>query len=125
MKTFTYHQASGILLDENGVQVALGWAGNHEGKNNPNEEQVRCIGPLPRGTYRVEPWEDTHSHLGPDVAALTQIAGDTFGRGDFFIHGPSVASSNYGQESKGCIVIPRPARIRVRNLAPDQIEVIP
>lgn len=110
------------MLDENGGQVAIGWAGNHEGKNNPDMQQVRCVGPLPQGTYKVEPWIERHPHLGPFVAPLTQVAGETYGRGDFFIHGPSVGS-NFGQESKGCIVIARSMRLHVMELAPDFIEV--
>lgn len=123
MKTFRYSQRSGIMLDDQGVQIALGWAGNHEGKDNPDMQQVRCIGPLPQGTYKVEPWIEQHPHLGPCVAPLTQAAGETYGRGDFFIHGPSVASEKYGQESKGCIVIPRPMRMAVMEAAPDFVEV--
>lgn len=123
MKTFIYHQKTGVLLDDQGHQLALGWAGNHEGKNNPDMQQVRCVGPLPQGTYKVEPWISQHPHLGPDVAPLTQVAGETYGRGDFFIHGPSVASDRYGEESKGCIVIPRPMRQAVEAAAPDFILV--
>lgn len=124
MKTFTYSQHSGILTDDQGIQVAVGWAGNHDGKNNPDMQQVRCVGPLPRGVYKVESWIDVHPHLGPDVAPLTQVSGETYGRGDFFIHGPSVASDRYGQESKGCIVITRPMRQQVRALGPDFVEVV-
>lgn len=123
MKTFTYFQHSGILLGDNGEQVAIGWAGNHEGKNNPDMQQVRCVGPLPQGTYKVEPWIERHPHLGPFVAPLTQVAGETYGRGDFFIHGPSQNQAKYGQESEGCIVIPRSMRLHVRDLGPDFIEV--
>lgn len=48
-KTFTYFQHSGTVLDDTGEQIAIGWVGNHEGKNNPDMQQVRCVGPLRMG----------------------------------------------------------------------------
>jgi len=120
----TYKQSTGEVRDEQGAFVALGWAGNTAGKNEPTMEHVRCIGPLPAGLYQVGPWEAQHPGLGPWVARLTQIEGETFGRDAFYFHGPSMDPAHYGQESKGCIVLPRVGRDRVRALAPDQVRVI-
>lgn len=121
--TLTFSQTSGLVTDEAGNHVALGWSGNHDGKGNPTMQDVRCVGPLPQGLYRVGPWHD-HPHLGPMVAALTQIEGETYGRDAFFMHGPAaIDSERYGQESMGCIVVPRVGRQRVHDLAPEFIRV--
>jgi hypothetical protein len=55
------------------------------------------------------------------VAELLQVQGETFGRSAFFIHGPS--SKHYGEESMGCIVVPRPGRTHVKELDPKTITV--
>jgi hypothetical protein len=132
----TYHQSSGLMNAPDGAFVALGWAGNDSnphanpthiaGKNNPNVESVRCIGPLPKGLYRVGHWEDMHAGLGPIVAHLEQIEGETFGRSGFYFHGPAQNVMAYGQESEGCIVVPRAGRLKVREQAPEGsvIEVV-
>ena len=115
----TYHQASGVIETPDGVTVAFGWAGNGEGKNNPAMQDKRGIGPLPQGLYVVGAWEN-HPRLGKMVAPLHQIDGETFGRDDFFIHGPSVDPSHYGQESMGCIVTPFTSRLKVREELPEE-----
>lgn len=122
-KTFTYIQRSGAMKNEEGIVIAHGWAGNGAGKNNPDMQSVHSVGPLPQGLYKVGPWEEKHGHLGPIVAHLEQVEGETFGRDAFYIHGPSTGS-NYGEESKGCIVLPRPYRAIVRALGPDFIRVV-
>jgi len=120
----TYSQSTGLLIDPALGHVALGWAGNSAGKNDPTMEQVHCIGPLPKGLYRVGPWEAQHPGLGPLVAHLEQIEGESYGRDGFYIHGPAVDPSHYGQESKGCIVIPRAGREKVWSLDPGFVRVV-
>ena len=119
-----FSQKTGRLTQDDGTYIALGWAGNGIGKLNPDAESMVAIGPLPRGTYQVGEWEDQHPHLGPMVAALTQISGDTFGRSAFYIHGPAVDPVLYGQESKGCIVVPHFGRLAIKDLAPDTVTVM-
>lgn len=122
--TLTYSQSSGLVSKESGEAVTQGWAGNGAGKNNPAMQDVRSTGPLPQGLYSVGAWQ-SHPRLGPMAAELMQIEGETFGRSAFFIHGPSLRSEHYGEESRGCIVIPRVGRDLVRSLGPDFIRVIP
>lgn len=113
-----YSQTSGLITDDQGNTIAKGWAGRGYGKNNPAAQMTREVGPLPQGVYRVEAW-GRHPRLGPLTARLIQIQGDTFGRDDFFIHGPSKDPKSFGQESKGCIVILRPDREKVAALLAD------
>ena len=121
--TLTYSQSAGLVTNNDGAIVAHGWSGNGAGKNNPAMQDVHNVGPLPQGTYAVGYWHD-HPRLGPMVAELVQIKGETFGRDDFFVHGAASNPDHYGQESQGCIVLPRPDRNAVKALNPDFIQVV-
>jgi len=116
-----YSQSTGTITDDDGMFIAFGWSGHGAAKNDPASQTIRATGPLPRGVYRVDPWEKSRPALGPMVAHLTMISGESFGRDAFYIHGPS--SKNYGQESKGCIVVPRPGREKIKALNPTTITV--
>lgn len=119
----TYRQSTGELSREDGSVVAVGWAGCGKGKNNPAMDDVRCVGPLPAGLYRVRARQD-HPRLGKDVCALDQVQGESHGRNDFWIHGPSLNPLKYGQESMGCIILKRPDRLKVLALNPAFLRVI-
>ena len=119
----TFSQSSGIITDDYGTYVAMGWAGNHAGKCNPKMQDIHNVGPLPAGLYKIGPWEEHHDHLGPFVASLTQISGETYGRDSFYIHGPDKDPKNFGQESKGCIVVPRPGRENIKKTGATHITV--
>lgn len=110
-----YSQTSGLVTDDEGNTIAKGWAGCGIGKNQPGMQAVPSVGPLPRGIYSVSDWHN-HPRLGQMVARLIQTEGEAFGRNDFFIHGPSKDPKRFGQESQGCIVIPRPGREKVFEL---------
>lgn len=122
--TLTYSQSTGIIHDQDGAIVAFGWAGHGDGKNNPAMQDSHALGPLPQGLYTVGKWEDVHPGLGPIVARLIQVEGETFGRDAFYIHGPAVDPKKYGQESKGCIVVPRVGRLKIKALDPDFVRVL-
>jgi hypothetical protein len=117
-----YSQSSGLITQDDGSHVALGWAGNHEGRNNPAMQDSVGLGPLPQGVYKIGPWGDHETvpgypvHLGPMIASLTQIEGESFGRDGFFIHGPG--GKDHLQSSRGCVEVPRPARNLVCTLTP-------
>lgn len=122
-----YSQSTGIMTRDE-LQLTRGWSGQHDGKNNPDMQKVRGVGPLPRGLYTIGPWEETHGHLGPMVAPLhpdpenDMKAMDGKERTAFFIHGPSTGD-NYGQESMGCIVMPRQERTLVKNSGETRLQV--
>ena len=120
--TLMYSQSSGALTGADKGVVAQGWAGNGEGKNNPAMQEVHEVGPLPQGLYDLGPWEQFHPGLGPLVCRLTQVEGETFGRDGFFIHGASMG--HYGEESKGCIVLPRSQRELVQKMRVGHIRVV-
>lgn len=107
----SYDQRTGVFIiygdvDDGGTErvlyTAKGYAGKGAGKNNPDMEHVRNVGPLPLGEYSVLGPVD-HSRLGRCVYRLAHIKGPTYGRSGFYIHGDS--RKNPGQASSGCIVL--------------------
>lgn len=112
-----YHQSTGEFIvlapvDDGGIErvlfQALGYAGRGHGRNNPDAEDQKNIGPLPRGRYHVSlPFH--HDRKGPKVFRLRQLDGETYGRSGFLIHGDNTK----GDASEGCIILDRNARTRL------------
>ena len=127
----TYSQSTGIMTRA-GEQIAKGFAGNDSrpvvnpnhvhGYNNPLAQNVHCIGPLPQGLYKIVEWQDERPGLGPIVAVLQQVSGETFGRDGFRIHGAS--ASDPLNSSEGCIVLPHNDRVAVRATGETLVQVI-
>lgn len=95
------------------------WAGRGKGKNDPTYTNVKGephkldAGPLPKGFYMVMP-PIAHERLGYYVLKLIPNEKNRmFGRGDFWIHGPSKDPKRYGEESLGCIIAARPFREKI------------
>lgn len=108
--TWTYYQASG-KLSHDGADIALGYSGAGEGKNNPADQEIHNVGPIPRGSYTINAPQDTVTH-GPYVMPLTpDPENEMFGRSGFLIHGDSVVHP--GTASEGCIILPRNIRERI------------
>ena len=104
MKGFTYEQKSGELAMVNGdwfMPFLAGYAGTGVGRNNPEMQYTRNVGPLPVGDYgmRVRP----HPRFEAPAIRLDPFeTNDMRGRSGFWIHG--------GTHSEGCIVLSRGAR---------------
>lgn len=97
-----YEQATGRLLRDDGVVIGLGWSGHLQGRNNPEMQNVKGVGPIPKGKYMVNDPEDG-THLGPLAFPLTPDPSNTmFGRSAFFIHGASLDHPT--MSSDGCII---------------------
>lgn len=120
---WTYAQKSGALLQD-GRQVATGYSGFDEGKNNPAMQAVANLGPIPQGEWTiVGPPVNTAQH-GPFVLRLQPADGtNTLGRSGFLMHGDSIESP--GCASHGCIIMPRTIRELVWNSGDTELEVIP
>lgn len=130
MSSLRFTQSTGQLdfIDETGRDWLLGegWAGNDsragvnpdhiQGRNNPDAQDQKCIGPLPRWGYTVGA-PITHPHLGPLAFPLTPDPdpnGEMCGRGDFFIHGAGGADP--ANSSEGCIIQPHDVREHLAQL---------
>lgn len=93
----------------NGTDKVFAYSGYQEGKNNPSQQNVPDVGPVPQGLWTISgPPVETAEH-GPYVLTLTPEHGtDTFGRSGFLIHGDSV--QHPGEASRGCVIVPRNIR---------------
>jgi RHS repeat-associated protein len=112
------------------VRVGVGYAGHGVGLNNPAYQGVPNVGPLPQGTYTIGP-QRTHVidngqvHI-PGSMRLTQISGNTFDRGGFFIHGARTGHYNSNPtDSSGCIVVKSNIRNKIAKSKDNCLEVVP
>ena len=118
-----YHQASGALEDPTGLIVGTGYSGAPPlGRNNPSMQNVRMIGPIPKGTYTIGQPFDSADH-GPHAMHLTQdTANEMFGRDGFLMHGDSI--EHPGCASEGCIIMARPIRDLVSESSDKTLTVV-
>ncbi len=107
---WTYSQSTGKLkLGE--TTFGSGYAGFGEGVNNPEDETIPNVGPIPVGDYTIGP-AFTHPAAGPITMRLTPQTGtDTLGRSGFLMHGDNQAMDHTA--SHGCIIMPHPVRVTV------------
>jgi hypothetical protein len=84
--TWQYDQATGCLSHD-GRPVGTGYSGHGEGVNNPAMQDVRSVGPIPRGQWSIGPAR-LQPILGPVAMPLAPEEGtETFGRTGFWAHG--------------------------------------
>jgi Protein of unknown function (DUF2778) len=120
-----YEQRTGRLFDDDGRLVATGYSGFGAAKNQPADQSVADLGPLPEGEYSIGAPEcvTTPGAHGPFVLRLTPAPTNSmFGRDGFLIHGDSV--ENPGTASHGCIILPRTIREAVAQSDDHDLEVV-
>lgn len=117
-----YEQATGRLYDKAGGLVTAGYSGKGESKNKPEDQNLKGVGPLPRGLYTINVPRNSQT-TGPYAMDLTPDAGnEMFGRSAFQIHGDSIKAP--GTASSGCIIMPRQTREMIWCSGDHQIEVV-
>lgn len=126
--SWTYRQSTGELSNPDGKVVAKGYAGgncgkNPEGVNNPLMQAIKAIGPIVCGGFTFgDPV--LQSHLGPfAIPLIPDPANDMMGRGDFFMHGDTLAMNH--SASMGCIIMPRAIRNTCAASDDDLLQVVP
>ena len=120
---WTYSQSTGVLTDPLGTRTATGYSGKGDGKNNPAMQDVKAVGPIPRGKWLITGKPYDSARVGPYALVLEPMAGTiTFGRGDFRIHGDS--KSNPGTASNGCIILSRTIRALIYNSGDKVVQVV-
>jgi hypothetical protein len=121
---WTFRQSDGFLLDPSGKVAGQGYSGHGAGIDDPQDQNVPDVGPIPAGNWTIGAPIDSPSH-GPFAMPLTPLPGtNTFGRTYFFIHGDEVANPGLKLASLGCIVLPRLQRQAVWNSGDRQLVVI-
>ena len=120
--SWLYRQSTGEIIDHAGKTLAVGYSGAGQGKNQSWMENVKNVGPIPKGAYRMNPPVDTVTH-GPLVIALTAHPENRmYGRSGFLIHGDSILEP--GTASQGCIILPREARAALWNSGDHDLGVV-
>lgn len=108
--SFIYVQETGALYERtfrgNYRFVTRGYAGREQGRNNPQLEALKNVGPIPRGCWEIG--EAVYSAVaGPVTVVLTPHPETAlFGRSAFRIHGNNAKDD----ASRGCIILPRSIR---------------
>ena len=106
----TYKISTGELTSDKNGLIGKGYSGAAGiGKDNPLEESVPDVGPIPEGEYTIQgPPFDTPTH-GPFVMRLIPKPTNTmYERSGFLMHGDSIRAP--GTASEGCIVMGFPIR---------------
>lgn len=116
-----YKQSTGELFHD-GVLAGTGYSGHGQGVNNPKDQDVLCVGPIPRGEYEVGS-AFVHPTTGPISMRLSPLPGtDTFGRSGFLIHGDNAQHDE--SASEGCIVVPCDVRQEISASTDRLLEVV-
>lgn len=106
---WTYTQATGELFDPDGALVGVGYSGAPGHVNDTAAEEIKGVGPCPRGLYTFSKSFDD-GHLGPIVMALSPVAPfDAFHRSLLRIHGDDAKLDR--SASHGCIILARDYRL--------------
>lgn len=122
---WTYQQRTGEFFTGAGELVATGYSGFGADKNQPADESVKNLGPIPEGRYAigVPQCVAVPGPHGPFVLPLTPLpSNQMFGRDGFLIHGDSI--EHPGAASLGCIILPRQVREAIAGSADNQLEVV-
>jgi hypothetical protein len=119
-KEFVYAQKTGKLTLD-GKEIGTGYSGHGDGKNNPNKEKEKDVGPIPAGLWQIGP-AFTHETKGPVVMRLTPIDAKTHGRDGFLIHGDNKKMD--GSASNGCIVLGPDVRKKIAESGVTKLRVV-
>nr|CRY93659.1 hypothetical protein [uncultured prokaryote] len=117
---WTYYQSTGELWHQ-GKLVGKGYSGILTNKNNPDRQQVKGMGPIPRGTWRIG---GHTTSKGPMTITLQQTSGETYGRSLFRIHGERRPPAVAGFASEGCIILGPVIRAKIIHSTDSTLEVV-
>jgi hypothetical protein len=118
-KELVYSQKTGRLVLD-GKEIGSGYSGAGEGKNNPDKEDEKNVGPIPRGQYKIgksKEWKGM-----PNCFDLSPDGHDAHGRTAFLIHGDS--KKNPGSASEGCIILSADVRKKIAESGATRLRVV-
>ncbi len=115
-----YHQSTGELYLDSSFE-GTGYSGHGAGLNDPTQEAVPDVGPIPAGAWTIGTFGD-NPPLGPVSARLSPNGFDPHGRSGFFMHGDNSRMNHTG--SDGCIVMGRAIRQAVADSGDTDLTVV-
>ena len=118
-KSYTYSQSTGKLMLGDKL-IGKGYSGAPSGKNDPDKEAVKNVGPIPRGLYTIGKARKYKSMN--DCMDLTPKGHKAHGRTEFLIHGDSKAKP--GTASQGCIILDAATRKAIAESGVGLLEVV-
>ena len=119
---WTYSQSTGNLTEPSGTIIGTGYSGHGAGVDNPADEQIPDVGPLPVSSYTIGPFFNDPGGKGPLVAHLTPCDGTVeYGRSGFMIHGDNTEANH--SASEGCIILAHPLRLAIAQSGDNSLEV--
>ena len=90
-------------------------------------ENVPNVGPIPQGTYTIEPQQNNVTSSGTRLLGSMRLTPDPAnqmrGRGGFIIHGDNAARNQ--SASKGCPVFDKDVRDQIGNSGDNILTVVP
>lgn len=116
-----YSQSTGTLWDSEGQILEKGYSGAGIGKNNPDRQAERNVGPIPRGLWVIGAPYNSRV-VGPFALPLSPSGHDACKRTAFVIHGDSI--QNPGTASTGCMIFSRPGREKIHDAGDRILKVI-
>lgn len=109
----TFRISTGELFGPSGDSWGKGYSGHDAGIDNPADEGIPNVGPIPEGLWTIGIPEDS-PNTGPFTLPLAPAEGtDARGRSDFRIHGDLVGEVGKELASHGCIILARAIRERI------------
>lgn len=117
-----YEQNTGkIFIGEKLIGTGYSGAGKTlaEGRNNPDRQGEKSVGPIPVGQYKIGA-AFTHKTKGAVCMRLTPIGHKALGRSGFLIHG----DNKDGNASEGCIIQSLRTRNAIANCGEKILEVV-
>lgn len=103
--TWYYNSRTGSVFHPLIGIIGKGYSGTDVGRDNPEAENLREVGAIPRGKWRIG-LAYTHNKLGVLCMNLAPIGHNAFGRSSFRIHG----DNKKNDASTGCIILNRKIR---------------
>jgi hypothetical protein len=124
---WTFEITTGRMFDPAGRLAGTGYAGGDCGQrpdaiDNPADESLHNIGPLPEGKYTFGQLVLQNPQLGPYCFPLLPDSDNQmYGRGGFWCHADTL---DPGHASEGCIVMPLETRQEMYESDDHRLQVV-
>lgn len=107
---WTFRQSTGELSHD-GKAIGRGYSGHAEHANQPRDQALAMLGPIPRGRYTFENWRDDPTKGKIVCNLVPDPANEMYGRSGFMLHGDNAALNRTASE--GCMIQEQAVRLLV------------